>query len=374
MSSTPQDLGSRAARRHGAMRAAQSTEPSVTETLVHVSNRLRSAGIEAPRRAVGSTTGEAANELTEFTLHGLARARDESERRAFSDAVLALQPLSLRLHMDAVRLRSDRMGTITAALTRLRHAGTVDSVISSICAETVCAGGFHRAVLSHVNTDTWNPWDSFARDSGQLGSWLEDWIGAPIPLRERSPERLSIARRIPTVVSDTGTAQVYRPIIVEAGASSSYVVAPVFAGDRVVGLIHADHAPDGALVDETDRDALWALATGVGLVYERTQLNQALRSQRDLTREILLAAADDIMAAIDRIPAEPMPRYGISELDDLTPRESEVLALMAEGATNHDISDRLVISGDTVKSHVKHILRKLSAQNRAQAVTIYLHD
>ena len=64
------------------------------------------------------------------------------------------------------------------------------------------------------------------------------------------------------------------------------------------------------------------------------------------------------------------PENRISEL--LTRREREVVALMAAGATNAEIADRLVISQDTVKSHVKHVLRKLRASNRAEAVSRYL--
>jgi DNA-binding NarL/FixJ family response regulator len=56
----------------------------------------------------------------------------------------------------------------------------------------------------------------------------------------------------------------------------------------------------------------------------------------------------------------------------LTRREAEVLALMSTGAGNGEISRRLVITEATVKSHVKHLLRKLGAANRAQAVSIYL--
>jgi LuxR family transcriptional regulator, regulator of acetate metabolism len=45
---------------------------------------------------------------------------------------------------------------------------------------------------------------------------------------------------------------------------------------------------------------------------------------------------------------------------------------MARGATNADIANELVISEGTVKSHVKHILRKMRAANRAQAVSCYM--
>jgi len=52
----------------------------------------------------------------------------------------------------------------------------------------------------------------------------------------------------------------------------------------------------------------------------------------------------------------------------LTPRERQVLGLLAVGQANRDIADELVISLDTVKRHVSHILAKLAAANRTEAV------
>ena len=54
--------------------------------------------------------------------------------------------------------------------------------------------------------------------------------------------------------------------------------------------------------------------------------------------------------------------------DALSEREREVLALLARGATNQDIADALVISLGTVKSHLNHIMGKLGARNRTEAV------
>jgi DNA-binding NarL/FixJ family response regulator len=61
-------------------------------------------------------------------------------------------------------------------------------------------------------------------------------------------------------------------------------------------------------------------------------------------------------------------RYTDPELDDLTERELEVLIEIAHGLSNQEIADKLFISLPTVKTHVAHILAKINARDRVQAV------
>jgi DNA-binding NarL/FixJ family response regulator len=67
-------------------------------------------------------------------------------------------------------------------------------------------------------------------------------------------------------------------------------------------------------------------------------------------------------------PASPPPSW-----NDLTPREQEVLKLIAKGASNREIAQFLYISEGTVKNHVTNILNRLNLRDRTQAA-IFVHS
>jgi len=138
-------------------------------------------------------------------------------------------------------------------------------------------------------------------------------------------------------------------------------------------------------VDLVDRDVLWAFAQGFAQLYERAVLRERLQAQRDRMRRAL-AASDELVGdrAIDLAVKTStyadggtihrvVPTFGPgAALEQLTEREREVLARVAVGATNQQIAEELVVAESTVKTHVKHILRKLGVSNRAQAISQFL--
>lgn len=171
-------------------------------------------------------------------------------------------------------------------------------------------------------------------------------------------------------------------------APTSYASIPVVVGGEAVGIMQADMYFSGRDVDALDRDVAAAFVSGLGRDLERTLLLERLHAQRAAVRNLVRETEETVAdfrgaelwrprapktAGVQHEPAATAePAHNDTPQDaalaKLTRREREVLALMAAGATNAGIATRLVVSEHTVKSHVEHILGKLGAANRAEAV------
>jgi len=86
-----------------------------------------------------------------------------------------------------------------------------------------------------------------------------------------------------------------------------------------------------------------------------------------VTRKLIAAYVADAEPARDSVQRLP-------QLDQLTPRENEVLTLIAHGLSNHEIAEELHLSPLTAKTHVSRILMKLNARDRVQLVVLAYHN
>ncbi|MBJ7337572.1 LuxR C-terminal-related transcriptional regulator [Mycolicibacterium sp.] len=337
-----------------------------------------------------SRSAEVISVLTHACIDRLRRTSggDAEGARALCDLILTLQQLAMDWYLFETAMRGQRLADCATGLSRLRGMPSSASLMESAGEELVLRCGFHRAVVSRVESHGWKPLILHNRDQGtSADSWFGDWINKTVPLVDTAPEAEMLSRRRPSLVYDTSNAPVYRPLIVAAGQSRSYVVAPLVHGDDVIGFLHTDHHPLSRRVDKSDRDVLWAFADGFSHIYERMVLLERLHTQRDSVRDLFFGAVDRIddlceagaEAARSGADGGADPGTAVSGGPgtghvELTERETEVFDLMVTGASNNAIADKLVITEGTVKSHVKHILRKYGAVNRAQAIAWALRD
>lgn len=300
-----------------------------------------------------------------------------------------------RAELDHLRRRVEVFGRIHDVLGRLRDVGSVEAMIARAPAAVREACDFDRIVVFQVDDDMMMVAEAFHIEGNpqRAAELLAFSREHPVPLREQIFESEMIRRRKPMVVRDAmHHKSAYKPLV-EVYGTYSYVAAPIMPEGRVIGFLHADHGlkrpRDPAGVDELDRDALWAFAEGFGFLVERVRLLERLRAQGEEVRrlisrtetvltdyldaEVRLADGDHATTGTSRTAAA---LFAGAEADGpvggLTPREREVLKLLADGATNAQIAAHLVITEGTAKSHVKRILRKLGAGNRVEAASMYL--
>jgi DNA-binding CsgD family transcriptional regulator len=294
---------------------------------------------------------------------------DDAEAERLVGVALDLHQLALELDLDEYAARTDRLSACADALGRLRTLPSSRDLVDAVCQELVTRCDFGRAVVSRVESGTWVPMNGYFAEVD--ATWFDDFAERGIPLHGYSPEARMLTERLPALVHDTDNVSVHREIIVESGQSTSYVVAPLMEAGSVVGFLHADHFPSDRRADETDRDVLWAFAAGFTRIHERMVLLERVTAQRVEVERVVGSA----LRGIGEQPVQGAAGVGnalvagqLDAIASLTTRETEVLHLIVAGASNQLIATQLVIAQDTVKSHVKQILRKLGVTNRAQVI------
>jgi DNA-binding CsgD family transcriptional regulator len=325
----------------------------------------------------------------------IAAARSAALRRLDRGRLQRLAALvQERRAFDAhdLRTRERAQAEIQRALGRLRRLDSLESLVARAPRELCRACGFTRAMISRVSVSrvsgsTWVPLlpppgvdedaDAFRR---ALGEDLE------LALRHTLLEAEMVRRRIAILVPDASNDSRCHGAFVRTSGSNSYVGAPIISGQQVVGFLHADRHDQRHPVTVEDREDLRLYAEHFGLLHERAsvarmvdrRMSAVLVAQQTLATQLAGLAAQDL--TLSDLPLtdallEPVPRATEGETlaaATLTARETEILGLIARGGTNRAIALELVLSENTVKTHIAKASRKLRARSRADALARYL--
>ena len=277
-------------------------------------------------------------------------------------------------------------GDVRQALGRLRSITSTQSLIAMAPTE-LGRLGYTRVLVSRIQNGNWVARSAYAQHAPELATQLVAAGQArPRLLNASLLETEMVRRRRPMFVGDAqGSPNTHRELVAIT-MTQAYVAAPLISYGNVVGLLHADKNADAGQVSDLDREILGWFAEGFGLALERLSSLQRLRSLRTRLSEQLRTVTDmiDEFADVESLslagPDDTEPPHSnhalhtnrpTAEVWALTTRELEVLHALTQGKTNTQIAAGLVVSETTVKYHVKNILRKMRATNRADAVARY---
>jgi DNA-binding CsgD family transcriptional regulator/GAF domain-containing protein len=293
---------------------------------------------------------------------------------------------------DAILARHNEMVSgAQEALGVLRGVASAAS-LAERAPVAACRMGFSRILFSRIRDGTWYPCSACAGEDEVFAQTMVR-AGLANPRRLIAPllESEMLRRGVPILVRNPQSNPRVHPELVAVTKSMAYVAAPVLAWGRPIGLLHADRSTERPGVHEFDRDVLGMFAEGLGVAFERNLMMERLKAMRRAADEHLRAAnalADDFTVDVmelagpastpvegllkEQDPPRPTTTGGDHrQLSALTARETDVVRALAAGKTNAQIALSLFVSEGTVKSHVKHILRKLGAANRTDAVAKY---
>lgn len=342
-------------------------------------------GAEASRAVAEAIDAQATSVRHALEAHG------DEDALAALEAVLDLGLLDRDLLEERARRRLEMLAGVQEGLSKLRSIHSVTEIVERAPRELVHSCGFDRAVVFRVHEGRMAMEAAYFDGDEQGAAKMVEFAQSVAPrLDHMLLETEMIRRHAPAIVHDARNDPRANPEIIRFSLTRAYVAAPIMPTGKVIGFLHADRLYSGRPVDTIDRDTVWAFAEGFGYAFERTVLLERMRRQHNEVRNAL-AGADAAMrglidAELDLRTAEPAARPDrpsatrVLAADDeesrihamLTRREIEVLRLMAAGRTNQQIAEELVISTGTVKSHVKRVLRKLRATNRAEAASRYV--
>lgn len=309
--------------------------------------------------AVGQSIPGRRVDLTE-AVEALLREGTAPER-GIADAVADLFE-EARVEDDlALRRCAIAASQVEEVLGLIISAPSYDELVSRAVVGAISLCDSRIAVLSHVTEGAATVMSAGIDGAGGfVGSY---------PIVESSIERIALSADVVAVQCGSEVASI---AALSSVPPSRWSVTAVPVDGENTGLLHVD-----AIVSEPMRGVLATFASALGGCFERTGLEAKHTRQERILREGIRRWSEDL----GDFEAEPNGN-GAAEatgtrrangsmavpVEPLTYREADVLRAVLTGASNAAIAADLVITVDTVKSHMKKILRKFGVANRAELI------
>lgn len=271
--------------------------------------------------------------------------------------------------------RLERLGEIPA---RLAAAADVGELFQRGAALACSEYGFTRALVLTIDRGTLN-----AETTDRLTETASEDLRRAIL---RSPLSITPGTAEAEALRTGRSRPASHSLLAEQLGLAHYAIVRIAIQGVALGLLVVDR--DGPPLEEIDYAVLSAYAAILSSVLEanltRTRLGEVSAELRHLTVSTQ-ALLGEVQHAPPSLPHRRGERLvfgmfqGVSTSAgagaiDLTDRERAIAQLLAEGLSNREIAERLVVSPETIKSHVTRILRKFGATNRVEAVTRFLQS
>jgi two-component system, NarL family, nitrate/nitrite response regulator NarL len=140
---------------------------------------------------------------------------------------------------------------------------------------------------------------------------------------------------------------------------------------RAIRMVHPTARIVAVGVPETEDEILGCAEAGIcGYVTPEASVDQLAATLASVARDELPCSARIAATLMRRVGSLASARAPDAALCTLTPREREVVELVAQGLSNKEIASRLAIEVTTVKTHVHHLLEKLQVRRRAELAAL----
>lgn len=308
------------------------------------------------------------------TVDSALASTDSRHAQRIAELISESLALQLQFQCQLTARRSRMAATLMTSLRTLSNSTDAIGLPQAVCNELVAVAEFGAALYSVVESGHLRTLAGSSTHNSTLPIARQ-----VIELPVGTVEYACVIGTAPLVADPTTSCAEF----VELLESTAYVIFPVIVDSRVVAVVHMAHDPAfgiGAL----DMDVAETYQAAVTVAVARNTTHVRFDRQRatiDRIAATMSAESDNVtgfeIAAVhdgfgggaQRHTSPPVHNLHIER--ELTEREVEIIRLIVAGASNADIADQLIIGRETVKTHVKRILRKIGAINRSEAITLY---